>query len=86
VGVTEDKAKKIAKDLQLTFEEERLDLNNGNKVIEYRYPLETDWGEDKSDRPLAFEEVDLTVNLKMDEVTDVFTQQVMNSEETGIDL
>jgi hypothetical protein len=83
LGASEEETKKRAEELNLTFEEERIEPHTGEKVLEYRYPLETDWGTDASDRPIAFEEVDFTINLQSGEVNNVFTQQVSNPSETG---
>jgi len=86
MGADETEVRNRAKTLGLTFEEERLEPQTGEKVLEYRYPIETDWGADATDRPLAFEEVDITIDLQSGAVTNVWTQMITNPEETGIEL
>ena len=86
VGATEDETKSRAETLGLTFEEERLEPQTGEKVLEYHYPLETDLGEDATKRPLAYEEVDFTIDLQSGVVTNVWTQMITNPAETGIEL
>ena len=86
MGATEDETRSRAGTLGLTFEEERLEPQTGEKVLEYHYPLETDLGEDATKRPLAYEEVDFTIDLQSGVVTNVWTQVSTNPEETGIAL
>ena len=86
MGADETEVRNRAKTLGLTFEEEHLEPQTGEKVLEYRYPIETDWGEDASDRPLAFEEVDITIDLQSGAVTNIWTQMITNPQETGIEL
>ena len=84
LGADEAESRNRAETLGLTFEEERLEPQTGEKVLEYRFPLESDLGEDATTRPMAYEEVDLTIDLRTGAVTDVWTQKIMSPEETGL--
>jgi len=72
LGDTEEEARSIAKELGFEFEKETLKPDVGERILEFRYPIDTDM-EPGIQEPDAYREIDLTLDLKTEKVTEVFS-------------
>ena len=72
LGDTEEEAREIAKELGLKFEKETLKPDRERRILEFRYPIDTDLTPGIH-KPDAYREVDLTIDLSTEKVVNVHT-------------
>lgn len=72
LGDDEETARKTAESLGFEFERQEIKGDVGEKILEFRYPIDTDV-EPGIQEPDAYREVDLTIDLSTEKVSEVFS-------------